>query len=111
MLPAKEVLYKNSIDFKIGEKRLYLERFEHFVMSFNHYIEDEEKSLDYTDIDKIIGTMKNAVSSFYHIRQGDKNRIQNQYNKFPGSRIYNFISFNYNIDISINISWSISRLI
>lgn len=85
----------HSIDFKIEEKAKYIERFEHFVMSFNHYIELEEQSLSFTDKDKIVEVMKNAISSFYHIRQGDKNKIQNQYNKFGGSRIYNFISFNY----------------
>lgn len=86
---------KHSEDFTITEKELYVERFEDFVFKFNAYLEAEEAAVDYTDENAIVETMKTAVTTYFHIRDGDKVEIQELYNKLTDKRVYNFISFNY----------------
>lgn len=86
---------QHSRKFTLETKRDYIERFEHFVMSFNQYLEDEEKKADYSNKDSIAETMKNGVTTFFHIRPADRDAIQAIYNHLGSTRTYNFISFNY----------------
>lgn len=86
---------KYSMEFIPEDKDNYLECFEHFVRNFNKYLESEENKVDYLNKNLIAENMKNAVTTYYHIRTGDKNIIQNTYNRYTGQRVYNFVSFNY----------------
>lgn len=81
--------------FTLKSKRLYLERFEDFIQEFNAYMESEEKSADYDNINAIGKMMFDAIKTYYHIRPGDHNRIQGIYNHNNSVRVYNFVSFNY----------------
>ena len=74
---------------------MYIERFEDFISKFNSYLEEEEAAADYSNETLISETMKNGVTKYFHIREGDKAEIQKIYNSITGMRIYNFISFNY----------------
>ncbi len=76
-------------------KAAYLERFEHFIESFNTYLERVEAALDYSDMDSIAKTMDLAMKNFYHIRKGDRDSIVKFMNQFPSSRTYYFVTFNY----------------
>lgn len=86
---------QHSEDFSLESKWDYIERFEHFVMSFNRYLEDEEKKADYSNKEKITETMKKGVTTYFHIRPADRETIQAVYNRSSSVRTYNFISFNY----------------
>lgn len=86
---------KHAKNFTLKDKRDYLERFEHFVMEFNKHLESEEAKIDYSNKKLIAEKMGKAVTTYFHIRTGDKNRIQTLYNRIAGQRVYNFISFNY----------------
>ena len=86
---------QHSIDFTIEQKNLYLERFEDFVYKFNEYLEKEEGTLEYQDVETIAKTMKNAVSQYYYVRKGDKHEIQEAVNHYNGKTTVNFVSFNY----------------
>jgi len=86
---------KHSEDFTIDEKELYIERFEDFVSKFNAYLEVEEAAVGYTDENTIAETMKTAVTTYFHVRDGDRAEIQEIYNKISDKRVYNFVSFNY----------------
>lgn len=86
---------QHSEEFKIEEKELYIERFEDFVSKFNAYLEAEEAAIDYTDENAIAETMKTAVTTYFHVRDGDKAEIEKTYNSIGDNRYYNFISFNY----------------
>lgn len=86
---------KHSVTFAIEQKQSYIERFEDFVMQFNAYLENEEEHADFSNTKLIAETMHSAVSSYFHIRQADRDAIQNIYNTADNRRIYNFISFNY----------------
>lgn len=77
----------------IEEKEKYLERFEDFVSAFNAYLEEEENNLNYSE--EIGLVMKNAVSTYFHIREADKIAMQSIYGRYNDKRKYNFISFNY----------------
>lgn len=85
---------QHSSDFSIEEKEIYLERFEDFISKFNAYLEEEEAVTDYSNEALISETMKNGVTQYFHIREGDKAEIQKIYNS-TSTRVYNFISFNY----------------
>ncbi|MBQ7964646.1 MAG: hypothetical protein IJ331_01030 [Ruminococcus sp.] len=86
---------QHSEEFSFDEKSKYIERFEDFVYNFNRYLEDEEKLVDYSNENEIANTMDAAVTTYYHIRSGDKDAIQDIYNRVYSHQIYNFISFNY----------------
>ena len=86
---------KHSNDFESNEKRRYLDRFEHFAMKFNSYLEEEIKNVDYSNAKFISKTMRSALASFYEIRQADKNALQSLIQRLPSGFSYNFISFNY----------------
>lgn len=86
---------EHSQDFSIEEKEKYIERFENFVISFNEYLAKEEKNAIYSDAKKISDKMLSAVTTYYHLREGEKNKIQLLYNDDNSRRIYNFVSFNY----------------
>lgn len=86
---------KHSCDFSIEEKSQYIERFEDFVTNFNEYLEEEEKNANFSDTKKISEKMLSAITTYFHIREGEKNKIQLLYNNNPSQRVYNFVSFNY----------------
>ena len=86
---------KHSEDFLITNKDLYIDRFEDFVTKFNSYLEAEESKMDYSNDSLITETMKTAVTTYFHIRRGDRVEVQKTYNSISDKRIYNFISFNY----------------
>lgn len=86
---------KHSNDFRLQNKGAYVERFEHFVKSFNEYLKSEEGKVDYSDTKLIIDTMNKATTTYYHIRPGDKNRIQQEITRYGNQTVYNFVSFNY----------------
>lgn len=86
---------QHSEDFTIAEKEMYIERFEDFISKFNAYLEKEEALVDYTDETLISETMRKAVTTYFHIRAGDRAEIEKTYSSINGKRIYNFISFNY----------------
>lgn len=86
---------QHSSDFTIDRKWDYIERFEDFVISFNEYLEDEEKWADFSDTDRIVKKMNAGVTTYFHIRPEDRETIQQIYNSTSGNRIYNFASFNY----------------
>lgn len=86
---------EHSKDPEITSKREYLERFEHFVETFNAYLENVEACVDYSDTDAIAKTMDTAVKTFHHIRTADKNSINSFINQFGSDRAYNFVTFNY----------------
>lgn len=86
---------EHSTDFTINKKREYIDRFENFIVSFNAYLEEEEKKIDYSDKKKISDTMKKDVTTYFYIRERDKLEIEALYKRTPGQRIYNFISYNY----------------
>lgn len=86
---------QHSTDFVIRDKLDYIERFEDFVASFNTYLENEEKHLDFSDTALIAKTMNTAVTTYFHIRTADRDFVQGLYNSDGSKRIYNFISFNY----------------
>lgn len=86
---------EHSQEFSILDKDLYIERFEDFVTNFNKYLENEEKRVDYSNIDLIAKTMNKAVATYYHIRSEDEETLQSIYNSADNNRSYNFISFNY----------------
>lgn len=86
---------EHSNDPDIAGKAAYLERFEHFIESFNSYLEKVESKLDYSDTDSIAKTMNSAIKTFYHIRKGDKNSISSFISQFNTNRTYNFVTFNY----------------
>ena len=67
-------------------KAAYLERFEHFIESFNTYLERVEAALDYSDMDSIAKTMNSAIKNFYHIRKGDRNSIASFINQTVKSK-------------------------
>ena len=85
---------QHSEEFSFDEKSKYIERFENFVYRFNMYLE-EEKLVDYSNEDKIAKMMNTAVTTYYHIRSGDKDAIQKIYSRVYSPQTYNFISFNY----------------
>ena len=84
---------KHSEDFLIEEKDKYLERFEDFVSAFNAYLEEEENNINYSE--EVGLMMKNAVTTYFYIREADKIAMQGLYNRYNDKRRYNFISFNY----------------
>lgn len=84
-----------SKNFSVDTKADYLKCFEDFVTKFNVYLEQEEKKVDFSDTNSIIQTMFNAVTTYFHIREGDKEFIQSLYTPIANGRIYNFISYNY----------------
>lgn len=86
---------KHSADFKIDQKREYLERFEDFVVNFNAYVEDEENRIDYSNSKEIGMKMRDGVLKYYINRKDDKEAIEKIYRIHSGARTYNFISFNY----------------
>ena len=86
---------EHSAASELEGKAAYLERFEHFIESFNTYLERIEAALDYSDMDSIAKTMDSAMKSFYRIRKGDRTSIANFMNQFSASRTYNFVTFNY----------------
>ena len=86
---------EHSKDPEIASKRNYLERFEHFVESFNVYLENVEANVDYSDKDSIAKAMDAAVKSFYNIRNADKNAISSIIKLHTSARTYNFVTFNY----------------
>ena len=67
---------KHSGDKDVKDGNSYIAQFEDFVTKFNSYLETEEKNVDYSDVDKIAKIMKNGVTTYFHIRQGDKVKIQ-----------------------------------
>lgn len=71
---------QHSEDFTIAEKEMYIERFEDFISKFNAYLEKEEAVVDYADETLISETMKKAVTTYFHIRAGDKAEIEKIYN-------------------------------
>ena len=84
-----------SSEFTAEEKGLYIECFEDFILCFNSYLEKEEKMVDYSSKDEIGKKMKEAVTTYFHIRAEDRDELQKIYDKYPSKRQYNFISFNY----------------
>lgn len=87
---------RHSAEFSIETKEAYKEWFEDFISKFNAYLEDEEKMADYISNESLIAkTMKNAVMTYYHIRNDDRLEIERTYKNIQGERVYNFISFNY----------------
>ena len=91
----EKAIGKHSAAFTIEQKHSYIERFENFVMRFNTYLEAEEEHVDFSNAELITKTMHTAVSSYFHIRQADREAIQSIYNSADNRRVYNFISFNY----------------
>lgn len=85
----------------IGNGEEYLEQFEHFVSSFNEYLENEEKNIDYSNKSEIAKVMNAAVTTYFHIRNEDKQSLQNLYNSIGGNAIYNFVSFNYTRTVDV----------
>lgn len=86
---------QHSEEFYLETKWEYIERFEDFVVSFNRYLEDEEKTVDYSKKESIAEIMKNGVTTYFHIRSADRDAVQAVYNRSDSTRTYNFISFNY----------------
>ena len=96
---------EHSADDAIKDSGSYAARFEDFVTKFNFYLENEEKKVDYSDADNIAKVMKLGVTTYYHIRRGDRLKIEQRYNQIGGQSTYNFITFNYTrtIDRCANI--------
>lgn len=96
---------EHSSDSSIFDNTSYTARFEDFVTKFNLYLENEEKKVDYSDADNIAKVMKSGVTTYYHIRRGDRLKIEQRYNQIGGQSTYNFITFNYTrtIDRCANI--------
>lgn len=86
---------QHSKEFDIDKKSDYIERFEDFVIKFNEYLENVEKLVDYDQTDLIVRTMQSAVTTYFHIRNGDRETIENLYNTKSGGYMYYFITFNY----------------
>ena len=86
---------EHSVDFSLSTKLAYIERFEHFVRTFNEYLENEEMHVDYSKSERIAKTMKNAITHFYHIRPEDREWLSRFISGFGGPHTYNFVSFNY----------------
>ena len=85
----------NDDDYAVQKQR-YIARFRHFAKKFNAYLEEEEKRADFSNTKAITTTMDNALSTYYHIQNENKEAIQNLYKSFSSSPlIYNFITFNY----------------
>lgn len=85
----------HSIDFKIQDKKRYLDRFENFIERFNEYLEKVESCVDISNEDEIARMMNRAISNYKEIRTADRNIINSYYKHFPKDRAYNFVSFNY----------------
>lgn len=86
---------QHSKEFSLQEKERYRERFEDFAVRFNSYLENEESNLDYSDEESIAKMMKEAVRTYSHIREADKNEIEQIYKRINNTRHFNFVSFNY----------------
>ena len=84
-----------SSEFKIEQKRDYLECFEDFVRCFNGYLEKESGRPDFSKEDEIGKMMEHAVTTYFNIREADREIIQRTYDNTGGVRKYNLISFNY----------------
>ena len=96
---------EHSSHVEILNSNSYTERFEDFITKFNLYLEAEEKNVDYSDNESIVKVMNSAVTTYFHIRRGDKIKIEQRYNQIGGQYTYNFITFNYTrtIDRCANI--------
>lgn len=86
---------QHSLEFSEETKDQYIERFEHFVVEFNKYIEAQEARVDYSDASGIGKTMLNAIKTFSSIRAADKDVIDQVFQRGSSGRVYSFISFNY----------------
>ena len=90
---------KHSADFKIDQKREYLERFEDFVVNFNAYVEDEENRIDYSNSKEIGMKMRDGVLKYYINRKDDKEAMRELY----GNKTFAFESKLWN-KLYINLS-------
>lgn len=86
---------EHSIAFSKENKAEYIERFEHFVMAFNKYIEAQEARVNYPQDGSIGKTMLNAISAFWDLRPAEKDVISQILTRDASERVYNFITFNY----------------
>lgn len=95
----------HSNEFSEFDIDLYKERYIHFVKHFNLYLENENKKFDFSEKQKIANRMYEAVDKYFYIREGDRQFIQQLYNKIKGDQIYNFVSFNYTncLDMCVKI--------
>jgi len=86
-------------NFNKDTKSVFLRQLKDFENEFIHYLEKEEKQIDYSDQNKIAKRMSNALLYFYstdNLATRSNNTITNLFNVHSKTDyIYNFVNFNY----------------
>lgn len=102
----KKIIDWSDFEFAFGQyakqfapedSRLYLECFEHFIESFNSYLEKEVKKVYFVENKSVISdTMLKAIEgSYYNICREDRAIINKIYSQDKGVKVFRFVTFNY----------------